>query len=65
MDHATYDKIRLLHDLNRIVWFIEKHAKKDAKEAGDMKCHDVYEKCAIDLSKYIDAIHNELYKKQV
>jgi len=62
LDHCTYDKIRLLHDLSRIVWFIEKHAKADAQKIGDMKCHDIFEKCAIDISKYIEVIHNELCK---
>ena len=60
LDHITYDKIRLLHDLSRIVWFIEKHAKADAQNAGDTKCYDLFEKCAIDLSKHIQILHNDL-----
>lgn len=53
LDHCTYDKVKLLHEISKIVWFIEKHAKQDAKNANDMECHDLFEKLAQDLEKYI------------
>ena len=56
LDHCMYDKVKLLHELSKIVWFIEKHAKQNAKNANDMKCHDTFEKLAQDLEKYINQL---------
>lgn len=53
LDHCTYDKVKLLNEISSIVWFIEQHGKKDAKNAGDMVCHDLFEKLAQDLEKYV------------
>ena len=60
LDHCTYDKVKLLHDLSKTVWFIEKHAKQNAKNANDVKCHDLFEKLAQDIEKYIDSIQEML-----
>lgn len=38
IDNCTYDKIKLAHKLSCIAWFIEKHAKENAKKAGDKEC---------------------------
>ena len=53
LDHCTYDKVKLLHEISSIIWFIEKHAKQDAKSANDIVCHDLFEKLAQDLEKYV------------
>ncbi len=60
LDHCTYDKVKLVYELSKIVWFIEKHAKQNAKNAGDMKCHDVFEKLAQDIEKYINQLQEML-----
>lgn len=53
LDHCTYDKVKLLKELSSMVWFIEKHAKNDANKANDMACHELLEKLAEDMEKYI------------
>jgi hypothetical protein len=53
LDHCTYDKIKLLHELSSLVWFIEQHAKNDAQSAKDVACHDLLVKLTQDLEKYI------------
>jgi hypothetical protein len=58
LDHSSYDKIKLLHELSSIVWFIEKHAKLDAKNSGDMECHDFFEQLAEDLEEYIHELQH-------
>jgi hypothetical protein len=64
LKHSNYDKIKILYELSKTAWFIEKHAKPDAQNSGDLKSYDLFEKCAIDLSKHIDAIYNELYTQK-
>jgi hypothetical protein len=63
LDHCTYDKIKLLQQLSSIVWYIEKHAKSNAKDAQDMRCHDAYEKLAQDMEKHVNVLQKELCKK--
>lgn len=58
LDHCTYDKIKLLHEISSIIWFIEKHGKEDAQHAKEHACHELLERLKQDLEKYID----ELYK---
>lgn len=53
LDHCTYDKIKLLHEISSLVWFIEHHAKGDAKTAKDVACQELLDKLAQDLEKYI------------
>ena len=60
LKHCTYDKIKLLNELSSMLWFIEKHAKQDAKDAGDISCHELLEKLAHDLNTHIDALHKSL-----
>jgi hypothetical protein len=62
LDQCTYDKVKLLHELSTIVWFIEKHAKQDAKNAHDMKSYDLFEKLAQDIENYITQIQDMLKK---
>ena len=53
LDHCTYDKIKLLHEISKTVWFIRKHAIDDAKTARDQKCEELLAKLADDMEKYI------------
>lgn len=62
LDHASYDKAKLIHELSAIVWFIENHAKKDAQAKGDIKCHDLFELIAEDIEKHLPAL-KELFCK--
>lgn len=38
LDNGTYNKIKIVHELSALAWFIEKHAIKDAEVAGDNQC---------------------------
>ncbi len=60
LKHCTYDKIKLLSELSSMLWFIEKHAKQNAKDEKDISCQELFEKLAHDLDKYIDALHKSL-----
>ncbi len=64
LNHCMYDKIKLVHELSSILWFIEKHGKHDAKAAEDMKCHDMLEKLALDLEKYVKQLEESICTKK-
>ncbi|MGB8366993.1 MAG: hypothetical protein WCD44_01410 [Candidatus Babeliales bacterium] len=56
LDNCFYDKVKLLHNLSCTSWFIDKHAKEDAKKAGDDKLIALLEKLEQDLHKYVDSL---------
>ena len=53
---CNYNKVRLLHDLSRIVWYLKKHAKEDAKTEGHELCYAMYEELEKDLEKHMDKL---------
>jgi len=58
LSQCNYNKVRLLHDLSRIVWFLKKHAKEDAKSEGHEDCMKMCEELEADLEKHINKIKN-------
>lgn len=36
LNNCEYDKIKILHELSTILWFVKKHALSDAKD--DQEC---------------------------
>lgn len=53
MNNAKYNKIKVLHDLSALCWFIEMHALADAQKSGDKECIDLLEQLKKDLEKQI------------
>lgn len=62
IDNALYDKIKLIHDLSKILWFIQKHCHEDMKICGDTSCTPILKNIERDLSKYIEQLTNMLCK---
>jgi len=60
MDNSTYDKIRILHDLSRLQWFIKQHAQKDI--AANDPCHEIMNNLKKDIEAYITALKIETCK---
>ena len=56
LNDCNYNKVRLLHDLSRIVWYLEKHAKQDAQEEGHELCHAMCAEIQADLEKHIEKL---------
>ena len=56
LDNATYNKIKMLHHLSELCWFIEKHALEDAKKAGDTECTQAMLALQRDLEKHIEKL---------
>ena len=60
MENASYDKIKLLHQVSELIWFIEKHALKDAEQEGDTCCAEVLKQVHADLEKQLVALQKTL-----
>ncbi|MBW2980662.1 hypothetical protein KY360_04560 [Candidatus Woesearchaeota archaeon] len=60
IDDCNYNKIRLLHDLSRIVWYLERHAKKDAKKSGHVLCHKLCGEIQKDLEKHMEKLRQAI-----
>ena len=56
LDNCNYDKIKLLHHLSKIVWYIDKHAKSNSKESGHELCYHMYDDLKKDLEKHIEKL---------
>ena len=56
LSNCNYNKIRLMHDLSRIDWYLKNHAKRDAKESGHQLCHAMCEEIEKDVEKHIEKL---------
>jgi len=56
INNCNYAKVRLLHDLDRILWYIKKHAKEDAQLEGHQLCKIVFEDIEKDLEKHAEKL---------
>jgi len=57
LDDCQYDKIKVLQELSSIAWFIEKHAKENAKQAGDQECALILDQIKRDIDGNIAKLH--------
>lgn len=53
LDNCFYDKTKLIYKLSKAAWFIDKHAKENAKKAKDKECVKALEKLQKELEKQI------------
>jgi len=60
LENCVYDKIKILHELSCLLWFIEKHAKKDAQ--GNAECTAYLERLEKDLEKYVQELKDMVCK---
>ncbi|MFC1870636.1 hypothetical protein ACFLXW_00020 [Candidatus Dependentiae bacterium] len=60
MDNCTYDKVKVLHDLSRLLWFINQHAHKEIPASDP--CHETINNLKKDLEAYQTALKVEVCK---
>ncbi len=60
LDNCLYNKIKLLHELSEILWFIKKHGVQDAKRAGDQECMILCDEIESDLEEHINSLRENL-----
>ncbi len=62
LDNCFYDKIKILHHLSCMLWFIEKHAEENAKKEGDEECHAFLDRLEKDLEKHVQELKKMICK---
>lgn len=60
LDNCSYNKIKLLHELSCLLWFLEKHAIKDAENAGDRDCVELLTALQRDLNKHLEKLNKSV-----
>jgi hypothetical protein len=60
LDNMSYNKTKVVYKLSDLVWFIEKHAKADAKQAGDAAAQEMLTELQKDLERYLERIQKEM-----
>ncbi len=60
LDNCTYNKIKLLHEVSSLVWFIERHALNDAKVAGDAACAEIIQQLGEDLQRHLERLRQNM-----
>jgi len=62
MNDCKYNKIKLLHELSSIAWFIDKCGLQDAQESGDTKCVELFKSIRSELDTYIRHLEDSVKK---
>jgi hypothetical protein len=60
LDNVTFDKIKLVYKLSDLAWFIERHAKSDAQQAGDSQCLEMLTELHKDLTTHLERLQKSL-----
>ena len=60
LDNSSYNKIKMLHQLSELNWFIEKHAIIDAENAGDKACVEMMLAIQRDAQKHIEKLQRAM-----
>jgi hypothetical protein len=60
LDNCKYNKIKLLHELSSILWFLKKCCIQDAKNFGDLQHSNYLKEFQNDLEKHIKKIDESL-----
>jgi len=64
LDNSCYNKIKLMHDLSALIWFIKKHAGDDAQKASDKTCIDLLNKLEEDLDRHLHQLKHMICEQQ-
>ncbi len=63
LDNCFYNKIKVLHKLSCLQWFLKKHAHDDAKKVDHGECHEFFEKLEKDLGEHVAELKSMVCKK--
>jgi hypothetical protein len=56
LDNCKYNKIKILHELSSIAWFLNKCGIKDAETSGAAKCVKAFTDVRTEIEKHIKAL---------
>ncbi|MBA3954214.1 hypothetical protein H0X48_02765 [Candidatus Dependentiae bacterium] len=60
LDNMSYNKIKIVYTLSDLLWFIEKHAKVDAQQSGDVAGQEVLEEMQKELGRYLERVQKTM-----
>ncbi|MFA5075248.1 MAG: hypothetical protein WC436_04050 [Candidatus Babeliales bacterium] len=60
LSNCRYNKVKVLHDMSKLLWFIEKHGIGDARQGDDSNCMKVLADLKRDLEKHIKSLNDEI-----
>ncbi len=60
LDNSTYNKVKLIYKLSRIIWFIDKHGLLDSNNSGDKECLDNLVALKKDLEKHLEKLQKSV-----
>lgn len=60
LSDCKYNKIKILHELSSIVWFLDKCGVQDAKKSQDAACLELFETLRKDLDTYIKKLESAM-----
>jgi hypothetical protein len=61
LNNCSYNKIKLIHDLSKVTWFMKHFCERDAKGCSK-ECTLLLSKIQKDLEKSIEILHRSLKK---
>ena len=53
LKNGRYDKVKILHEMSSLLWFIKEHAIKESAKQGHDQCLTYYKELEKDLEKHI------------
>ena len=63
LSNGRYDKIKVLHEISSLLWFLKEHAIKEAAKHGHEDCLMYYKELEKDLERHIKKIEDMLFKQ--
>ena len=60
LKNCNYNKVRLLNDFSRIVFYLNKHCERDAKKVGHVHCEALSKEVIADMETHIEKLRQAI-----
>ena len=64
LDNCCYNKIKLMHDVSSLIWFIKQHALADAQKENDNACQDFLKNLEKDLCEHLHTLKHMVCEQE-
>ncbi len=54
LNNCDYNKIKVVHELSQLQWFLEKHAMPDATAHGHPLCANMWKEIHSEINKWLE-----------
>ena len=62
LPNGRYDKVKILHDMSSLLWFVKEHAIKESAKQGHEHCLIYYKELEKDLERHIKKLEEMILK---